>query len=296
MKNWLDQAQQKPSEEVPWSTLSQRQGSSLAPTYASGTHPNPPSLPGESKSPLLSTSGGAELSWNPEGETVTPPLQSEFITLPTPPGREAYLAKMASQQPQIEHPSSPGHVLPLPPGREAYLAKMASQKSQIGHPSSPGYVLPLPLGREAYLAKMASQQSQIEHPSSPGHVLPLPPGREAYLAKMASQQSPIEHLSSPSSLNLPLPPAREAYLAKMASPQSQIEHESSPSYELPLPPEREVYLDRMAAQKSSLGCFGCSSQPGSKGYSMVSKFFDKLKFRPRFWRISSTVSGTVDSA
>ncbi|KAI0277613.1 hypothetical protein BGY98DRAFT_1177024 [Russula aff. rugulosa BPL654] len=240
VKNWLDQAQQKPSEEVPWSTQSQRQGSSLAPTYASGTHSNPPSSPeGETKSiqswtstenrPTLS-SEAESVSWTPSkdvmlspGETVTPPLQSEVITLSTPPGREAYLAKMASQQPQIEHPSSPGYVLPLPPGREAYLAKMASQKSHIGHPSSPGYVLPLPPGQEAYLAKMASQQSQIEHPSSPGHVLPLPPGREAYLAKMASQKSPIELSSSPSSLNLPLPPAREAYLAKMASQKSPIE-------------------------------------------------------------------------
>ncbi|KAI0277614.1 hypothetical protein BGY98DRAFT_1097302 [Russula aff. rugulosa BPL654] len=108
---------------------------------------------------------------------------------------------------------------------------------------------------------------------------------------MASQKSQIGHPSSPSPLNLPLPPAREAYLAKMASQKSQIEHESSPYRRLcPLPPEREAYLDRMAAQKSSLGCFGCSSQLGSKGYSMVSKFFDKLRFRPRFWRISSTVS------
>ena len=137
-KKWLDdldQAQQEPSEEVPWSTPSQGQSSSLAPTYASGTHPNPPSSPGESKSPLLSTSGRAELSWNPEGETkliqpgtlteikpasssnpksvswasskkvqlpsgksITLPLQSEVIKLPTPPGREAYLAKMAAQQ------------------------------------------------------------------------------------------------------------------------------------------------------------------------------------------------------
>jgi hypothetical protein len=198
VKNWLDQAQQKPSEEVPWSTQSQRQGSSLAPTYASGTHPNPPSSPGESKSPLLSTSGGAELSWNPEGETKSiqswtstenrPALSSEAESVSWTPSKDMMLSPSETVTPPLQ---SEFITLPTPPGREAYLAKMASQKSQIGHPSSPGYVLPLP-------------------------------------------------------------------------------------------PEREAYLDRMAAQKSSLGCFGCSSQPGSKGYSMVSKFFDKLRFRPRF--------------
>jgi hypothetical protein len=181
-----------------------------------------------SKSPLLSTSGGAELSWNPEGETKSiqswtstenrPALSSEAESVSWTPSKDVMLSPSETVTPPLQ---SEFITLPTPPGREAYLAKMASQKSQIEHPSSPGYVLPLPPGREAYLAKMASQKSQIEH-------------------------------------------------------------ESSPSYELPLPPEREAYLDRMAAQKSSLGCFGCSSQPGSKGYSMVSKFFDKLRFRPRF--------------
>jgi len=65
--------------EVPWDPLaageanliqSQDQGSSSAPNSASGTHPNPSVSSDESKTPLLSTSGGTEVPWNSlaEGE------------------------------------------------------------------------------------------------------------------------------------------------------------------------------------------------------------------------------------
>jgi hypothetical protein len=45
----------------------EEEGSSSAPNYASGTNPNPSVSSGESKPPLLSTSGGTQLSWNPRG-------------------------------------------------------------------------------------------------------------------------------------------------------------------------------------------------------------------------------------
>jgi hypothetical protein len=70
MKKWLAQAQQEPSSS------SQDQGSSSAPNYARGIYPNPSFSPGESKPPQLSTSGGTELSWNPEGD---PPSQPEDV-------------------------------------------------------------------------------------------------------------------------------------------------------------------------------------------------------------------------
>ena len=66
LKSW---AQQQASASEYWQTTPWRgQGLASAPNYASGTGPSPSSSSGESKSPLLSTSGGTELSWNPEGK------------------------------------------------------------------------------------------------------------------------------------------------------------------------------------------------------------------------------------
>jgi hypothetical protein len=208
-KKWLDdldQAQQEPSEEVPWSNPSQRQSSSLAPTYASGTHPNPPSSPGESKSPLLSTSGRAELSWNPEGET-------KLIQ----PGTSTEIQPASSSDPKS-------------------VSWAPSKKVQL--PSGKTIMLPL--------------QSEVIK-------LPTPPGREAYLAKMAAQQSP--------------------------SP--EIKHESLWSYFDPAP-GREQMAAQQSPSRPSKGFFGDSTN--------LFKKLGKLKFLPRFQRISSTVSGTVDAA
>jgi hypothetical protein len=56
MKEQLAQAPQEPSSSL----SSQYQGSSSTPNYASETHPNPSFSSGESKPPLLSTSGGTD--------------------------------------------------------------------------------------------------------------------------------------------------------------------------------------------------------------------------------------------
>jgi hypothetical protein len=58
------------SEEEPLlQSWAKHQGTSSAPNYASGTHPNPSFSLGDSVPPPLSTSGGIELPWDPLGLT-----------------------------------------------------------------------------------------------------------------------------------------------------------------------------------------------------------------------------------
>ena len=62
------------------------EGSSSAPNYASGTDPNPSVSSGESEPPLLSTSAGTQLPWNPGGEAKLgsfPPLNLKEVKLPS---------------------------------------------------------------------------------------------------------------------------------------------------------------------------------------------------------------------
>jgi hypothetical protein len=65
LKSWAKTQQQASSylSSAPW-----KGSSSSAPNYASGTRLNPSFSSGKSKLPLLSASGGTELSWNPKGE------------------------------------------------------------------------------------------------------------------------------------------------------------------------------------------------------------------------------------
>ena len=265
-------------------TPSQHQGSSSAPNYASGTHPNPSFSSGESNPLLLFTSGGTELSWNaePEGETksIQPGISNE-IQAASP-----RKAKSVSWAPSKE--------VQLPSGGETLVLPLQSGVKKI---------LPLPPGREGYLAKMAAQQSPsptIEHtpPHSYFDLVPPPPGRQGYLVKMAAQSpSPtIEHTPPHSYFDLqvvPPPPGRQGYLAKMAAQQSspqEIGHASPHSpFDILPPPGREGYLTKTAAQQS----------PSKGFFSNTAKLFDKLdklKLLPRFRRTSSTFSSTVDAA
>lgn len=150
-------AQQGPSElDWFWRVWGpSQQGPSSTANYASGTHQNPLFSSGDGNPPPLSTSGGTGLSGNPKGETksvswssskevqlpsgdtLTLPLQPDVKnTLPPPPGREGYLAKMAALQspsphsPQIEYASPHSYFdLPPQPGRNGYVTKAAAQQS-----------------------------------------------------------------------------------------------------------------------------------------------------------------------
>jgi hypothetical protein len=172
MKYWLTQGQQEPSSSSDWrSTPSQHQGSSSMPNYASGTHPNPPFSSGESKPSPLSTSGGTELSWNPESEAKLIQSGTSAEIQPTSSSK----AKSVSWAPSkgvklpsgdiISEPLLLPEIKPLPRplGRDAYLVKVAAQQSPspgIEHTSPSSYFnLPPPLGWDKYLAKMAKQQS-----------------------------------------------------------------------------------------------------------------------------------------
>ncbi|KAF8490077.1 hypothetical protein F5888DRAFT_1743057 [Russula emetica] len=217
MKEWLAQAQHEPSS----SSSSQDQGSSSAPNYASGTHPNPSFSPeGEAKSTLrtstetqpASPSEAKSVSWAPSkevllpsGETVSEPLTPEsgsesswgYFDLPTPLGREEYLAKMAAQQ---------------SPSPEVASTLRTSTETQPASPSEAKSVSWTP-SKEVLLPSGETVSEPLTPEIKP---LPLPPGREGYLAKMAAQQfaSPDIKLASPSSYFEP-PPLPEDINAKV---------------------------------------------------------------------------------
>jgi hypothetical protein len=143
MKYWLAQEQQEPSSSSSssdWRSTpspSQHQGSSSMPNYASGTHPNPPFSSGESKPSPLSTSGGTELSWNPESEAklIQPGTSAEIQ--PTSSSKAKSVSWAPSKKVKlpsgdiISEPLLPPEITPLPrpPGRDAYLVKVAAQQS-----------------------------------------------------------------------------------------------------------------------------------------------------------------------
>ncbi|KAN0108985.1 hypothetical protein V8E52_009768 [Russula decolorans] len=78
IQSW--EQQQASASEYWQSTPWRGQRLSSAPNYASGTGPKPSSSSGESNPPLLSTSGGAELSWNPDsGDKLIQPGTSNEI-------------------------------------------------------------------------------------------------------------------------------------------------------------------------------------------------------------------------
>ena len=107
-------------------TPSQQQGSSSTPN----TDPNPSVSSGKSKPPLSSTSGGNELSWNPEGEakSIEPGSSSKAKSISWAPFRkikmpsgEVYTEELPETKP---HPPPP----PPPPLGMTYLDRMAALK------------------------------------------------------------------------------------------------------------------------------------------------------------------------
>ncbi|KAF8496560.1 hypothetical protein F5888DRAFT_1635050 [Russula emetica] len=130
----IPQAQREPSSSSSssfWSTPSQDQGSSSAPNSASGTHPNPSVSSDEGKAPLLSTSGGTEIPWNPLAEG------------------KANLIQPASSSNAKSVSWGPSKVMILPSG-ETYSEALGPENEPHPRPQSLG----------VYQAKVAAQQSQ----------------------------------------------------------------------------------------------------------------------------------------
>jgi hypothetical protein len=103
------------------------EGTSSAPKYASGTHPNPSFSSGESRLPLLSTSGGTELSWNPEGEAkliqpvtsteIQPASFSKAKSVSWAPSKEVLRPSGEIYSEMLPPETKPPA---LPPGREGH--------------------------------------------------------------------------------------------------------------------------------------------------------------------------------
>jgi hypothetical protein len=164
------------------------EGTSSAPKYASGTHPNPSFSSGESKLPLLSTSGGTELSWNPEGEArLIQPVTSTEIQ-----PASFSKAKSVSWAPSKEVLLLSGEIYSemLPPETKPLCSAAGAGGVPV---QSTGIVLiDLALLDESAVSwnppkEVLLQSGEIYSEIPPPEIkpLPLPPGPEGYQPKMA---------------------------------------------------------------------------------------------------------------
>jgi len=155
------------------STLSQYQGSSSAPNYASVANPNPSFLSSESRPAPLSTSGGTEVSWNnPEGEgkliqsgtstEIQPPSSSKAksvsfapSTVVIPPSGEIYVETL---QPETKPPStSKAKSVSFAPLREIIPPSGKTYSETL----PPDFKFqPRPLFLDLYQAKMAARPTK----------------------------------------------------------------------------------------------------------------------------------------
>lgn len=152
--------------------------SSPAPNYASGTPPDPSSSPGESKPPLLSTSGEIELSWNPEPEGEANSLQrassSKAKSVSWAPTKEVKLPSGQIYTQMLAPPeSSP---LPPPPVPEGHQPDQPASSSTAKSAS-------LPLTKEVHLPS-GHIYSEVLPPGMAAQESPLPPESENILSKL----------------------------------------------------------------------------------------------------------------
>jgi len=145
LQSW---GQQQASASENWqSTPWREQGSSSVPNYASGTHPKPSFSSGENKPLLLSTSGGTELSWNPEGEanliqpgtsTEIQPVASSSKANLIQPASSSMAKSVSFNSKVVLLPSSGIYtellqveiIPPSLPGPEGYQPKTAAQSTK----------------------------------------------------------------------------------------------------------------------------------------------------------------------
>jgi hypothetical protein len=158
----------------------EEEGSSSAPNYASGTHPNPSFSSGESNPPPLPMSGGTELWWNPEGganliqpgssTNIQPASSSKAKSVSFAPSKEVKLPSgfIYSEilQPEIKPP---------PPGPEGHQPNQPTSSSN----AKPGS---LPPWKEVKLPSGLIYSEMLP----PGHEVPEPES-ESIFSKLASK-------------------------------------------------------------------------------------------------------------
>jgi hypothetical protein len=160
------------------------QGSSSASDYASGAHPNPSFSSGESKPPPLTTSGGTELSWNPEGAAnlVQPGTSTEVQRVSS---SQAKSVKWAPSK-EVKLPTGEIYSEMLPPEIEPLPLTEGYQPNQQVSSSKAKLVKWPPL-KEVQLPTGEIYSEMLPPEVKP---LPLPPRPEGYQPKMAAQQLP----------------------------------------------------------------------------------------------------------